>query len=235
MHGSGFGMNKLSILVADDDPSILRLLSANLKARDYEVIACVDGEEALRFVESEPLDLIILDIMMPKVDGIEVCRRVRTWSKVPIIMLSARGDEKDKVRCLELGADDYVTKPFGIAELMARITTALRHAQSAKIETTPANFVSGDMEINFATRCVKIGGKDIKLTPTEFTLLQELAVNAGKVLTHRLILQRVWGEEYQSEKEYIRVFIGRLRRKIEPDPDNPKHLLTIPGVGYQLN
>jgi len=228
-------MSKLRILVADDDPSILRLLSANLKARGYEVISCTDGEETLQMVEKEFLDLIILDIMMPKLDGIEVCRRIRTWNKIPIIMLSARGDEKDKVRCLEIGADDYITKPFGMAELLARISTALRHAQSTKVDMPASStFVSGDMEINFASHTVKVAGKQVRLTPTEFALLQELATNSGKVLTHRLILQRVWGEEYHSEREYIRVFIGRLRRKIEPDPDNPRHLLTIPGVGYQL-
>lgn len=228
-------MNKLRILVVDDDSAILRLVTANLKARNFDVIACCDGDDALRVAEMEPLDLIILDIMMPKIDGVEVCRRIRSWSKIPIIMLSARGDESDKVKCLELGADDYVTKPFGIAELLARVATALRHAQSARVAATTPNFVSGDMEINFASRRVTVGGKEIKLTATEFTLLQELAVNAGKVLTHRLILQRVWGEEYHSENEYIRVFIGRLRRKIEPDPAHPRHLFTIPRVGYQLN
>jgi two-component system KDP operon response regulator KdpE len=172
---------------------------------------------------------------MPGLDGVEVCQRIRTWSRTPIIMLSARGEEKDKVKCLELGADDYVTKPFGMAELLARITTALRHAQSAKVTAARANFVSDGLEINFASRRVTVGGKDVKLTNTEFTLLQELAVNSGKVLTHQMILQRVWGQEYRSEKEYIRVFVGRLRHKIEIDPDNPKHLLTLPGVGYELN
>lgn len=228
-------MNKLRVLVTDDDPSILRLLSANLKARGYDVMACTNGEEALQIVEKEFLDLIILDIMMPRMDGIEVCRQIRSWNKVPIIMLSARGDEKDKVRCLELGADDYITKPFGMAELMARINTALRHAQSAKATVAASSFISDDMEVNFVNHTVKVAGKDVRLTPTEFQLLQELAVNSGKVLTHRLILQRVWGEEYHSEREYIRVFIGRLRRKIEKDPENPLHLITVPGVGYQLN
>lgn len=228
-------MNRLRALVVDDDTAILRLLSANLKARNFDVTTCCDGEEALRAAEMEPFDLMILDIMMPKVDGVEVCRRIRSWSNIPIIVLSARGDEKDKVKCLELGADDYVTKPFGMAELLARIATALRHAQSAKVDAARANLVSGDLEINFASRRVTVGGKDARLTPTEFTLLQELAVNAGKVLTHHLILQRVWGEEYHSESEYIRVFIGRLRRKVEADPAHPRHLITIPRVGYQFN
>jgi two-component system KDP operon response regulator KdpE len=228
-------MNKLRVLIVDDDIAIIKLLSTNLKARGFEVSACTSGEQALQLVENEFLDLIILDIMMPGLDGVEVCQRIRTWSRTPIIMLSARGEEKDKVKCLELGADDYVTKPFGMAELLARITTALRHAQSAKVTAARANFVSDGLEINFASRRVTVGGKDVKLTNTEFTLLQELAVNSGKVLTHQMILQRVWGQEYRSEKEYIRVFVGRLRHKIEIDPDNPKHLLTLPGVGYELN
>ncbi|MBI4267740.1 MAG: response regulator transcription factor [Chloroflexi bacterium] len=225
----------MRVLVVDDDTAILRLLNTNLKARAFDVITCCDGERALQMAEMEPFDLIILDIMMPKIDGVEVCRRIRSWSKIPIIMLSAKGDEDDKVKCLELGADDYVTKPFGIAELLARITTALRHAQSARVSVARANFVSGDMEINFASRQVTVGGQEVRLTATEFTLLQELAVNAGKVLTHHYILKRVWGEEYDSETEYIRVFIGRLRLKIEPDPTHPCHLITIPRVGYQLN
>ena len=228
-------MNRLRVLVADDDPSILRLLSANLKARNFDVIPCINGEEAINMVEKEIIDLIILDINMPGLNGIEVLKRIRGWDKTPVIMLSARADEKDKVKCLELGADDYIVKPFGMAELIARITTALRHAQSAKVTASPSNFISGDMEINYARRIVKIDNKEIRLTPTEFTLLQELATNSGKVITHRMILQRVWGEEYHTEREYIRVFVGRLRKKIESDPNNPKHLVTIPGVGYQLN
>lgn len=227
-------MKKTQILVVDDDPAILKLLCTNLKARGYMVSTAVNGEEALVGVESDIIDLIILDIMMPKMDGVEVCRRVREWSDVPIIVLSARGDEKDKVKCLELGADDYLTKPFGIAELMARVKTALRHSNGSKAAPTQSNFDSGDLEINFAMRRVTVGGQEVTLTPTEYSLLQHLAVNADKVLTHNMILQSVWGSEYSSEKEYLRVFMGRLRKKIEPDPKNPKYLMTIPGVGYHL-
>ncbi len=227
-------MKKTQILVVDDDPAILKLLCTNLKARGYMVSTAVNGEEALVGVESDIIDLIILDIMMPKMDGVEVCRRVREWSNVPIIVLSARGDEKDKVKCLELGADDYLTKPFGIAELMARVKTALRHSNGSKAAPTQSNFDSGDLEINFAMRRVTVGGQEVTLTPTEYSLLQHLAVNADKVLTHNMILQSVWGSEYSSEKEYLRVFMGRLRKKIEPDPKNPKYLMTIPGVGYHL-
>ena len=172
---------------------------------------------------------------MPKLDGVEVCRRIREWSNIPIIILSARGDEKDKVKCLDLGADDYLTKPFGIAELMARIKTALRHSDASRAAPAhPSTFTCGDLEINFAMRRVTVGGTEVALTPTEYSVLQHLAVNVDKVLTHNMLLQRVWGNEYSSEKEYLRVFIGRLRKKLEPNPKNPKYIQTVPGVGYHL-
>jgi len=227
-------MDKTHILVVDDDPAIIRLLCTNLKARGYKVSTAMDGEESLEAVEKDFVDLIILDLMMPKIDGVEVCRRIREWSNVPIVVLSARGDEKDKVKCLELGADDYLTKPFGIAELMARIKTALRHSDTSGVAAAPANFSCDDLEINFAMRRVTVGGKEVKLTPTEYAVLQHLAVNTNKVLTHTMLLQGVWGSEYSSEKEYLRVFIGRLRKKIELDYKNPRYILTVPGVGYHL-
>ncbi len=229
-------VDKTHILVVDDDPASLRLRCTNLKARGYNVTTAVNGEESLTAVEKDFVDLIILDIMMPKLDGVEVCRRIREWSNVPIIVLSARGDERDKVRCLELGADDYLTKPFGIAELLARIKTALRHRDAAKAAPVQAaTFTCNGLEINFALRRVTIGGNEVKLTPTEFSVLQQLAVNADKVLTHSMLLQNVWGNGYRSEKEYLRVFIGRLRKKLEPDPLHPKYIVTTPGVGYHLN
>jgi two-component system KDP operon response regulator KdpE len=227
-------MDKKSILIVDDDPAILRLLSTNLKARGYEIFTATDGEESLEAVQKDFIDLIILDLMMPKVDGVEVCRRVREWSDVPIIILSARGDENDKVKCLDLGADDYLTKPFGIAELMARIKTAFRHRGDPTVSPALSTFTCDGLEINFAKRRVTVNGKEITLTPTEFALLQQLAVNSDKVLTHNMLLQSVWGNEYSSEKEYLRVFVGRLRRKLEPDPKNPKYIQTIPGVGYHI-
>ncbi len=227
-------MDKKRILIVDDDPAILRLLSTNLKARGYEVISAANGEESLEAVQRDFIDLIILDLMMPKVDGVEVCRRIREWSEVPIIILSARGDENDKVKCLELGADDYLTKPFGIAELMARIKTAFRHRGDVTAVPTQTNFTCDGMDINFAKRRVMVDGQEVTLTPTEYSLLQHLAINCDKVLTHNMLLQSVWGNEYSSEKEYLRVFVGRLRRKLEPDPKNPKYIQTIPGVGYHM-
>ncbi len=227
-------MDKKRILIVDDDPAILRLLSTNLKARGYEVVTATNGEESLDAVQTVFVDLIILDLMMPKVDGVEVVRRVREWSDVPIIILSARGDENAKVKCLELGADDYLTKPFGIAELIARIKTAFRHRGDATASPAQPNFTLDNMEINFAKRKVMVDGREISLTPTEYSLLQHLALNSDKVLTHSMLLQSVWGQEYSSEKEYLRVFVGRLRRKLEPDPKNPRFIQTIPGVGYHL-
>jgi two-component system, OmpR family, KDP operon response regulator KdpE len=227
-------MDKKSILIVDDDPAILRLLSTNLKARGYEIFTATNGEESLEAVQKDFIDLIILDLMMPKIDGVEVCRRVREWSDVPIIILSARGDENDKVKCLELGADDYLTKPFGIAELMARIKTAFRHRGDPTVAPAQSIFAYDGLEINFAKRRVTVNSKEITLTPTEFALLQHLAVNSDKVLTHNMLLQSVWGNEYSSEKEYLRVFVGRLRRKLEPDPKNPRYIQTIPGVGYHM-
>jgi two-component system KDP operon response regulator KdpE len=227
-------MDKKCILIVDDDPAILRLLSTNLKARGYGVVTSTNGEECLDAVQANFVDLIILDLMMPKVDGLEVCRRIREWSDVPIIILSARGDENDKVKCLELGADDYLTKPFGIAELLARIKTAFRHRGDPTVAPAQPSFLCDGMEINFAKRRVSVDGREITLTPTEYSLLQHLAVNSDKVLTHSMLLQSVWGNEYSSEKEYLRVFVGRLRRKLEPDPKNPRYIQTVPGVGYHL-
>ena len=227
-------MDKKCILIVDDDPAILRLLGTNLKARSYEVVTATNGEECLEAVQSHFVDLIILDLMMPKVDGLEVCRRIREWSDVPIIILSARGNENDKVRCLDLGADDYLTKPFGIAELLARIKTAFRHRGDPTVAPAQSSFLCDGMEINFAKRRVTVSGKEVTLTPTEYSLLQHLAVNSDKVLTHSMLLQSVWGNEYSSEKEYLRVFVGRLRRKLEPDPKNPRYIQTVPGVGYHL-
>jgi len=225
-------VNKTHILVVDDDAAMVRLLRANLVARSYRVTTAMDGEEALRAMEKDLVDLVILDLMMPKIDGEAVCRRLREWSNIPVIVLSARGDEKSKVRCLDLGADDYLTKPFGIAEFMARVKTALRHGDAARVVPAPPSFVCGEMEINFAMRRVTVGGKEVALTPTEFSLLRQLVVNADKVLTHGMLLQSVWGNEYGSEKEYLRVFVSRLRSKLDPDVSSPRYIHTVLGVGY---
>ena len=226
-------MVKVRVLVVDDELSIIKFLRANLEAKGYEVLAAMDGTEALQTFEMELPDLVILDIMMPKMDGFEVCRRLREWSQVPIIMLSARGDEEDKVKCLDLGADDYITKPFGASELIARVRAVVRRTETAATIPTQSSFASGDLEVSFAQRRVTVAGKEVKLTPTEYALLQELVLNAGKVLTHTHLLNKVWGPEYREDTQYLHVFVRRLRAKLEPDPANPG-IMTVPGVGYQF-
>jgi len=227
-------MHRTRVLIVDDDLTIIKFLRANLEASDYKTLTAMDGAEALQSIEMELPDLVILDIMMPKIDGFEVCQRLREWSQIPIIMLSARGDEEDKVKCLDLGADDYITKPFGVEELIARVRTVLRRTQAIGAITTQPAFTSGDLTINFVERRVTIADCEVKLTPTEYNLLQELVLNAGKVLTHTHLLSKVWGPEYRDEREYLHVFIRRLRNKLEPDKTNPRYILSVPGVGYQF-
>jgi len=227
-------MSKTRILVVDDELSIIKFLRDNLEANGFEVLVAMDGTEALQTFEMELPDLVILDIMMPKMDGFEVCRRLREWTQTPIIMLSARGDESDKVKCLDLGADDYITKPFGASELIARVRAVLRRTEAAVTMPSQHSFTSGDLQISFAQRRVTIAGKEVKLTPTEYSLLQEFVLNEGKVLTHTHLLNKVWGSEYREEKEYLHVFVRRLRAKLEPDLTNPKYITTVSGVGYQF-
>ena len=227
-------MKKIRILIVDDELSIIKFLRANLEANGYETLTAMNGAEALQTFEKELPDLVILDIMMPKMDGFEVCRRVREWSQLPIIMLSAIGSEPDKVKCLDLGADDYITKPFGKDELIARVKAVMRRTESAATIPIQPSFSNGDLQINFAQRRVTIADKEVKLTPTEYGLLQEFVLNAGKVLTHTHLLNKVWGPEYRDEREYLHVFIPRLRAKLGDDPANPKYIYTVSGVGYQF-
>jgi two-component system KDP operon response regulator KdpE len=222
------------ILVVDDEPQIVRALRTGLKARGYDVLSATDGRTALDLVAAESPDVIILDLAMSPMDGLEVCRRVRQWSAAPIIVLSVRESEQDKVMALDLGADDYLVKPFGMDELLARIRVALRHAEQ-KGGLTPAVFERGPLRIDFAAHTVRAQQRDVKLTPTEFELLKVLAENAGKVLTHRFLLQKVWGPEYGEEAEYLRVYIGQLRKKLEEDPARPQIILTEPGIGYRFS
>jgi len=227
-------MRRPCILIVDDDLPIIKFLRANLQAKDYETLTAMDGAEALETVERELPDLVILDIMMPKVDGVEVCRRLREWSQIPIIMLSARGDATDKVECLNLGADDYISKPFSVEVLIARVKAVLRRTGAVAAIPTQPSFTAGDLKINFVKRQVTVAGNEVKLTPTEYALLQELVLNAGKVLTHTHLLNKVWGLEYREERQYLHVFIRRLRAKLEPDPRNPRYITAVSGVGYQF-
>lgn len=226
-------MKKPVILVVDDEPQILRVMRTSLPARGYEVRTANDGDTALDEISKELPDLIILDLVMPDMPGLEVCRRVREFSLVPIIVLSAKGLESDKVAALELGADDYVTKPFGMGELLARIGAVLR--RTAINEDDGAVLTVGDLTIDNDERRVSVSGRDVRLTPKEFDVLRYLATNAGKVVTHRALLQAVWGSQSSEQTEYLRVFINQLRRKIEPDPRHPRYILTEPWIGYRFN
>lgn len=225
-------MRKQKVLIVDDDPSILRFVRANISASGYETLVAGDGKAALEVIEVNQPDLVLLDIMMPNMDGLEVCRRLREWSQIPIIMLTARGDEKDKVECLDMGADDYIAKPFGVDELLARVRAVLRRSQTSTGETpSQSSFKYDDLVINYIEHKVTLGEQEIRLTRTEYNLLQELTLNAGKVLTHKHLLYRIWGPEYQDEREYLHVFMNRLRTKLGKGAEC---IVTIPGVGYEI-
>lgn len=219
------------ILVVDDEPKIRLFIRASLEANGYDVYLAQDGIEAVDKAASVLPDLIVLDVNMPRMDGIEACRRIREWTDIPIIILSVRGDEKDKVRALDEGADDYVTKPFGVQELLARIRVALR--RSSLSDALPVVKV-GDIEIDLSQRTVKKNGQLVRLTGTEHNLLVYFINNRGKILTHRELLCNVWGPEYGVESEYVRVFVKQLRSKIEDNPSKPQYITTIPRIGYRF-
>jgi two-component system KDP operon response regulator KdpE len=219
------------ILVVDDDPQIRRVMKATLVGHNYEVVEARTGEEALETIPGESPNLILLDMNMPGMGGLETCRTIRAGSDTPVIILSVRNTEKDKVAALDAGADDYVTKPFGIEELLARIRAALRRTSP---EGGPRAFHSAGLEIDFETRRVRAGGADVRLTPKEFELLRYLVAHAGKPVTHRELLQAVWGPDYGDEPEYLRVFINQVRKKVEANPAKPKYVVTVPWVGYQF-
>ena len=224
------------VVVIDDEPSLIKFVSQNLRARGYDVADAPNGLEGVERVKEYKPDLVILDINMPGMDGFEVCSYVRQFSEAAIIMLTASGHEGDKIRALDIGADDYLTKPFGIGELMARVRAVMRRVSQAQTRATRQEAVSsGDLSIDFEHRRVTLKGQPVKLTPTEFSLLEQLVTRPDTVLGHRDLLSNVWGAEYRDETEYLRVYIGRLRRKIEQDPANPRYLLTEPGVGYRFN
>ena len=218
------------VLVVDDEPQIRRALRTALAGHGYQVEVAADGEAALTALATRVPDVVVLDLVMPGVDGFEVLRQTRTWSTVPVIVLSARGQERDKVEALDLGADDYLTKPFGMAELLARLRAVIRRAGSP---TDPVLTV-GDVTIDLARHVVTRGGEEVHLTPTEYDLLRVLALNAGKVLTHRQLLGLVWGGYAAENTQQLRVYVNYVRRKLEADPARPRLLVTEPGVGYRL-
>jgi two-component system KDP operon response regulator KdpE len=221
------------VLVIDDEPQILRAVRTILTAKHFRVTTASRGEEGLTLAATQLPDVIILDLSLPDLDGIEVCTRLREWTQVPIIILTVRDGERDKVLALDRGADDYLTKPFGIEELLARLRVALRHSAQAK-GSPKAVVTSGPLEIDLANFQVSRNGVEVKLTATEFKLLAHLAANAGRVLTHHAILTAVWGSEYAEHVEYLRVYMRQLRKKLEDDPDHPQILTTELGIGYRF-
>jgi len=226
---------KKRILVVDDEEQVQRALRRNLSARDYDVAVASDGEEALDLAAEQEPDVVLLDLVMPRMDGLEFIRRFREWSRAPIIILSAVGEEHAKVAALDLGADDYVTKPFGLEELLARIRSALRRAGLGTDDARHgALFECGDLHIDFHRRIVTVRGVEVRLTPTEYELLKVMVTNPNRVLTHSMLLKAVWGNRYGAEPEYLRVFVSQIRRKIEDDPSQPRYILTDPGVGYRF-
>ncbi len=228
---------KTTILTADDDPQLLRLVARNLQLEGYDVITASDGKQALEQIETRVPDLVLLDVMMPKMDGFAVCHRVREFSAVPIIIITARGQDQDKVRGLDLGADDYLTKPFSVDELLARVRAVLRRAQFTTNEQAYAlrtTATIGSLTIDFAQHLVMMAGKEVVLTPTEYRIISYLAQNVGRVVTQDLLLEHVWGSEYVGEGHMLQVNINRLRRKIEPDHTHPRYILTKVGIGYLL-
>lgn len=221
------------VLVVDDEQSLRDFVRRNLEVRAYQVHTAANGMEALAIFNTQAIDLAVLDLMMPHMDGIELIRRIRQVSYVPIIVLSALDEEEDRIRALQIGADDYLTKPFGIKELLARMEAVLRRAEwTVRPANTVENLIRGDLVADLSAHTVTLSGKKIDLTPIEFDLLVYLMENTGLALSHQVILQHVWGESYRQEVEYLRVYIGRLRQKIETDTANPRYLLTVRGVGY---
>src|SRR5438105_8751445 len=230
-------VKKTTIVAADDDPQLLRLIARNLQFEGYEVLQASDGQQALEQIETHMPDLILLDVMMPRMDGFTVCHRVREFSAVPIIIVTARGQEQDKVRGLDLGADDYLTKPFSVDELLARVRAVLRRSELSATESAHAlraTATIGELEMDYSQHLVTLAGRELMLTPTEYRLLAYLAQNVGRVLTQDLLLEYVWGAEYVGESHMLQVNINRLRRKIEADPTHPLYLLTKVGIGYLL-
>ena len=224
--------NKIRVLVVDDEAAILRFLKPALEANNYEIISTGTVAESTRRIAAETPDIVVLDLGLPDGDGKDVIRQVREWSSVPIVVLSARDREAEKIEALDLGADDFVNKPFGVGELLARMRTALRHHMQREAQTPVLK--TGDLEIDNVRHRVMRGGSELRLTPKEFELLSFLARHAGKVVTHRQILTAIWGPAHAADTQYLRVYIGQLRQKVETDPGDPRIIITEPGIGYRI-
>jgi len=231
--GGGLAKKPVVVLI-EDEPEIRRFLRASLASHGYRLFEAVTGAEGLQEAQSRQPDVIVLDLGLPDIDGLEVIGRLRQWTGVPIIVLSARGQEQDKIAALDAGADDYVAKPFGVGELLARLRVSLRHAERAVLEVGEAVFTAGDLEVNPSLRRVLVRKMEVHLTPLEYRLLATMVKHAGKVMTHRQLLREVWGLLSSDRYHYLHVYMAQLRRKIEIDPARPRHLLTEPGIGYRL-
>lgn len=226
---------KQRILIADDEPQITRVLRTGLTTHGYDVRVAAEGESALDTFNDWHPDLVVTDLAMPNMDGLELCKRLRLVSQVPIVVLSVKGEERTKVEALDAGADDFITKPFSMEELLARVRATLRRAPAPSTDADLTVLEAGDFSLDIDTRQVIVLGKEIHLTPKEFDLLAHLMRNPGKVLTHRKLLTAIWGTNYGEQTEYLRVFIGQLRKKIEPDPASPRYILTEPWIGYRFD
>ena len=223
-----------TVLVVDDEPHVVEFIAMNLELEGFRVVRAANGYEALEKAAKEMPDLVILDIMMPDIDGFETLEKLRDISAIPVIFLSAKGEEVDRIRGLDLGADDYITKPFGPKELVSRIRAVLRRTEPATAAAGSEITVDDELRINFDQRKVIVRGKEVRLRPTEYRLLYQLVTNAGKLLTHEMLLSRVWGTEYRDEDQYVRLYVTYLRQKIEKDPKNPRYILSERGLGYRF-
>jgi DNA-binding response OmpR family regulator len=226
-----------TLVAADDDPQLLRLMARNLQLEGFDVLAASDGQQALELIENHAPDLVLLDVMMPKMDGFTVCSRVREFSAVPIIIVTARGQDQDKVRGLDLGADDYLTKPFSVEELLARVRAVLRRSELSTMEHRQglqATAATGNLMVDYSQHLVMLNGREIALTPIEYRIIAYLAQNVGRVVTQDLLLEQVWGQEYLGESHLLQVNINRLRHKLEADATQPRYILTKVGLGYSL-
>ncbi len=229
-------MNKMTILVVEDDASVRNLITTTLKTRDYKFITAQNGEQAILEASSYNPDIILLDLGLPDIDGIEVIKKIRTWSNIPIIVISARSEDPDKIEALDCGADDYLTKPFSVEELLARLRVTQRRLSfmQNQAEISSSIFVNGKLRVEYASGCAYIGDKELHLTPIEFKLLCLLSKNAGKVLTHKFITQSIWGSGWDNNIASLRVFMATLRKKIESEPNSPQYIQTHIGVGYRM-
>ena len=223
--------NKIRILIIDDEPQMRRMLKIALTVHGYETREAANGQEGIEKAAVFKTDIVLLDLTLPDMDGLEVIRNLREWLSTPIIVLSVKEQEDDKIAALDAGADDYITKPFRMGELLARVRAAFRHIANPQDDTI---LIIGNLAIDFSCRRVTVGGSEVKLTPTEYELLKALAINAGCILTHPQLMRTVWGPLHEEDVRYLRVYIGQLRHKIEADPSQPEHIITEPGVGYRL-